>query len=94
MVNMGGGANDTGNSGSGNILDALLKLITLDKLGVAIADKSALTAENKKLEKASVPVAEVKKETAPVVAEPQPEPIVPPVAETKPKTDLKPKTVK
>jgi len=37
VVNMGG-SGESGNGGTGTVLDALLKFITLDKLGVSVAD--------------------------------------------------------
>lgn len=72
MVNMGGGSNEAGNNGTGNILDALLKFITLDKMGVSIADISTAAAANKKSEKevkAPTPVATLTKKAVPVVSE-------------------------
>jgi len=44
IVNMGGSSDESGNGGTGTVLDALLRFITLDKLGVSIADISKAAA--------------------------------------------------
>ena len=44
MVNMGG-SDGSGNGGTGTVLDALLKFITLDKLGISISDIAVKAAE-------------------------------------------------
>jgi len=98
VVNMGGGSNEEGNSGTGSILDALLKFISLEKLGVSIADKSALESELSKrtFVPSTPPVSDT--ETAPA-AEPAAAPVTPPAAaekpaSVKPAADTKPKTGK
>jgi uncharacterized membrane protein YqiK len=73
MVNMGGGTNESGSNGTGNILDALLKFITLDKMGVSIADISTAAAANKKNvkdAKAAIPALSQTRKAAPVVKTP------------------------
>ena len=45
MVSLGGGSEDTGSS-SPMILDTLLRLITLDKLGISIAEDNTMVSED------------------------------------------------
>ena len=50
VVNMGGGSDESGNGGTGTVLDALLKFITLEKFGVSIADINKAAEDAKKSE--------------------------------------------
>ncbi len=66
VVNMGGG-DGSGNGGSGTVLDALLKFITLEKLGVSISDIAKNVEEQKSLATAdaAAPVAAPSSEVTP-----------------------------
>lgn len=55
MVNMGGSGDD-GNGGTGTVLDALLKFITLEKLGITVSAGEAGVTEAKAAEPVKAPV--------------------------------------
>lgn len=72
VVNMGGGSDESGNGGTGTVLDALLKFITLEKLGVSIAgiNKAAEAEKAAVITAPAAPVAAPAAAAAPVAPTP------------------------
>jgi len=68
VVNMGGGSDESGNGGTGTVLDALLKFITLEKLGVSIADINKAAEAKKAAE--TISAAPAPAQTAPAQTAP------------------------